>query len=180
MTRTLVLLTLSVLASPVVAHEDRVLPIREDGTLDGLPARYGTVKVEIVRTEKSQDSIEKVVISSPRFRTTLNQCVLRKLKNVAHVDASGSWYHANSDLPPYVTLTFYSNLGNAMGNNSEYYAVTYSLLDGKILSGMRSKVTIFGQWGGRYIYPADSCSHWRWAGMWPNNSFKPNPLGGSA
>ena len=178
--RTLVLLTLSALPGAVVAHEDRVLPIREDGTLDGLPTRYGTVKVEIVRTERSRESVEKVVISSQRFRTTLNQCVLRKLRKVVHVDASGSWHHVNSDLPPYVTLTFHSSLGNPMGNNREYYSVTYSLFDGKILSGMRSKVNIFGQWGGRYIYPADSCSHWRWAGMWPTSSFKPMPLRGTA
>jgi|SRR5690554_2686291 hypothetical protein len=174
------LLVLSVLPSTALAHKDRVLPIQSDGTLAAIPSHYGPVKVEIKRSKDDAKEVTGVVVSSPRFRTSLNQCVIRKLDNVIQVSASGSWYHNLNDQPPYFTLSFYSSRNDPRGENNEYYSVTFSLLDGQVLSGFRSRVNIFGDWRGRYIYPADRCSHWRWAGMWPNNSFKPTPLRGAA
>jgi len=77
-------------------------------------------------------------------------------------------------------LTFYSGKYDPQSPVNEYYSVTFSLLDGHILMGQRAWDPVVGAWRAQVIDPADKCSHWQSLGMWPNNSFKPNPLRGSA
>jgi hypothetical protein len=171
-------LVLWLIASVASAHKDRILPIGADGTLGVIPAAYGPVRVRVSRAAPS--AITQVVVTSPRFNITLNQCILSKLRGVTHIQASGSWYHTRGSSPPYASLTFYSGKYDPRSPTGEYYSVTFSLLDGHILMGQRAWDPLIGTWRARVIDPADKCSHWRRLGMWPNNSFKPKPLRGSA
>jgi hypothetical protein len=142
------------------AHEDRILPIRSDGTIGDLPATFGQVRVDIARSGRDS-RVTSVQLSSPRFRVRLNPCVLRKLDHVVHVQASGSWYH--NDLqrhPPYISLTFYTGQYDQHRFDNDSYAVTFSLIDGRLLSGMRTWDPWWGNWRGQYISPANKCSHW--------------------
>ena len=102
-----------------------------------------------------------VALTSPHFNVALNQCILSKLKDVTHVQASGSWYHTQGSLPAYVSLIFYSGKYDAASPTNEYYSITFSLLDGHILMGQRAWDPVFGAWRGQNITPADKCSHWK-------------------
>ncbi|GAB3374456.1 hypothetical protein GCM10027431_27020 [Lysobacter rhizosphaerae] len=168
------------LAGVALAHQDRILPIKADGTLGDLPAKYGPVRVTISRAVGNPTTLTRVSLESPRFNVSLNQCILAKLRGVTELQASGSWYHTRGSLPAYVSLTFDSGKYDPRRATNEYYSVTFSLIDGHILMGERAWDPLIGDWRGQYIDPADKCSHWRHLGMWPNNSFKPKPLRGSA
>ena len=152
-------------ASVASAHEDRILPIGPDGTLGGIPASYGPVKVKVSRDARHPAAITGVRVSSPRFTVTLSDCVVEKLKGIAHVEASGSWYHDQRTFPPYVSLVFYTGRHDPASPTNDYYSVTFSLLDGRILMGQRARDPLIGRWMGRVIDPADKCSHWRQLGV---------------
>ena len=158
----------------------RILPIEPDGTLSGLPDRYGPVKVHIVRDADNPKNLQGVVLSSPGFRVSLSQCVLRHLHDVSRIQASGSWYHTRSTLPPYVTLTFHTGRYVPASGALPYYSVTFSLLDGHILMGARAWDPPLGDWRARVIDPADKCAHWERIGMRSDDSLRPTPLRGSA
>ena len=166
-----------VLSSAAIAHEDQPLLIGVDGEISGLPPQFSPVKVEITRKANDSAALASVVLSSPRFRIRLNQCVLRRLVNVQRVEASASWYHDLERSPPYISFSFHSSPAQL---NPEFYAVTFSLVDGRILSGQRARDPWWGSWRGRVVDPADKCGHWEPLGLWPNNSFKPTPLRGAA
>jgi hypothetical protein len=165
---------------PVVAfaHEERILPIKPDGTVTGLPQRFGAVRVQISRSRLQPKSISGVAVTSSRFNIRLNSCVTDKLQGVVSVEASGSWYHDLKRMPPYLSLTFYTKPESTQP--PEFYSVTISLVDGHILMGQRTWDPWWGSWRGKVIEPADKCSDWSGVGLWPNKSFKPNPLRGSA
>ena len=173
----LVFCSLSISAA---AHEDRILSIKADGTIDSLPAVYGVVKVRIDRSPINPSVITGVGISSPSFNVRLSSCVTNKLKSITRVEASGSWYHDLSRMPPYVSLNFYTDDFDSKSPTSDYYSVTFSLTDGKILMGQRAWDPWWGAWRGELAKPADKCTGWQRISMWPNNSFKPSPHQGGA
>ncbi len=150
------------LAGVALAHEDRILPILADGTLDGLPADYGPVRVAVFRAPADPTTLTRVRLTSPRFSVSLNSCVLTKLRGITYIQASGSWYHerAQGGLPAYVSLTFYSHFDPGRAIN-EHYSVTFSLIDGRILVGGRAWDPLIGPWRMQHINPADKCSHWK-------------------
>jgi len=173
-------LILWLMTGAVSAHKDRILPIASDGTLGVVPAAYGPVKVHVSRAPDNPATLTRVAVTSPRFNIVLNECIVSNLKHVTHIQASGSWYHTRGDTSPYATLTFFSGSYDPRRPTNSYYSVTFSLLDGRILMGQRAWDPLIGSWRAQYIDPADKCSHWKRLGMWPNNSFKPKPLRGSA
>lgn len=162
------------------AHEDRILPIAADGTLGVIPATYGPARVHISRDPAHPAALTRVAVTSPRFNVVFNECILSKLEQVTHIQASGSWHPTRGSFPPYASLTFYSGTYDPRRPTNEYYSVTFSLLDGRILMGQRAWDPLLGSWRAQYIDPADKCSHWKRLGMWPNNSFKPKALRGAA
>jgi hypothetical protein len=159
MWKVLATLVLFFALSSASAHEDRILPILSDGTISDLPATFGRVKVSISRASSSQ-KIEGVQLSGLRFKTRLNPCLLKRVASASHIEASGSWYHDLRRSPPYVSLNFYMGEYDFRRYNNEYYSVTFSLIDGHILSGLRTWDPWWGKWRGQYIKPADKCSNW--------------------
>lgn len=163
MMKRVAIVLLGFLPGMAFAHQDRILPIKPDGTLADLPAEYGPVRISIVRSRDNASEVRQVVLSSPKFRVSLNQCVIDLLGNVTHVEASGSWYHKPGRLPPYVSLDFYSDPYDPGSRDNQYSSVTYSLVDGRILMGTRMWKPLIGRPQGRIIDPADKCSQWQQA-----------------
>lgn len=163
MMKVVAIVLLGFLPGMAFAHQDRILPIKPDGTLADLPAEYGPVRIDIVRSKDDASEVQQVVLSSPKFRVALNKCVIDLLGNVTHIAASGSWYHEPDRLPPYVSLDFYSGPYDASSHDNQYSSVTYSLVDGRILMGRRMWKPLIGGTRGRIIDPADKCSHWQQA-----------------
>ena len=161
MRKVLLVVAFCVLSFPASAHENRILPIKADGTIDALPAVYGTVKVHIDRSPHDPHALTGVAVSSPRFHVKLEPCVLSKLKAVTRVEASGSWYHDLNEFPPYLALNFYTDGYNPKSPINEHYSITFSLADGKILMGQRVWDPRWGTPRGELIEPADKCSGWR-------------------
>lgn len=156
-----VVLLLISLPSVAPAHQDRRLPIESDGTLSGLPDDYGPVRVQVTRKTETPGDLSSVVLTSPRFRVTLNSCVVDRLKAVSHVGAFGSWYHPAGGLPPYVSILFHSGDYDPKSHTNAYISVTFSLLDGRILAADRAWDPLIGEFRSQGISPADQCAHWK-------------------
>lgn len=165
-------IVLGLMTSVASAHQDLILPISADGTLGAIPDTYGPVRVNISRAKGNPEAVTGVALTSPHFNIALNQCILSKLKDVTHIKASGSWHHTPGSFPPYVSLVFYSGKYDPDSPTNEYYSITFSLLDGRILMGQRAWDPIIGAWRGQIIDPADKCSYWQNVGMWPTNLFE--------
>jgi hypothetical protein len=180
MWRILALIVLA-MAAPALAHQDTLFEIKPNGTLHGIPAKWGPVKLTLRFSPSGSRRIDEVVISSPRFRTRLNPCLLRLMPSSSkdHVRARGSWYHDPAGLPPYVSLDFYASASGAEQLAGESVTVVISLEDGRIVMGLRSLDPWWGPIQGKRVAAPGTCSSWATA-LWPNNSFKPTPLHGAA
>lgn len=163
MSKFLALISALLLMSPglVLAHEDRILHIGSDGSLTDIPDRYGPVRVLVQRSSNDPRKTQQVVLSSPHFRVSLNPCLIDKLQDITHIEAQGSWYHEETVMPPYVSITFYVGRYEARGTNNPSYTIVYSLVDGRILMGQRAWDPLIGAPRGKVINPADKCAHWQ-------------------
>ena len=159
MSRRVVFLLLALFSWPAYSHEDRALPIGQDGTLQGLPGKWGPVKVHI---ESGSSGFSEVLISSPRFKTKLNNCLIRLIPSPSsdYVHASASWYHDLRQLPPYVSLNFYSSSYDPKVLNNEGVTVVLSLEDGKVLMGFRTWDPWWGPKRGKRVEVPSQCSSW--------------------
>ena len=156
---------LCVLSSVALAHEDMPLPIGRGGTLGNLPPKFGPVKVLVGYSSSDPQTVRSVTLTSPRFGTKLNSCVLAKLGPIVHVVASGSWYHNLSHLPPYVSVVFFTSDGyNPSRFDNNYYSITFSLTDGHILLAEKVSHHWWSSMHGAPILPPDKCSGWSRAG----------------
>lgn len=161
MSKFLAVLSALLLMSPCLglAHEDRILHIGADGSLTDIPDRYGPVKVLIHRSSSDSRKTQQVVLSSPHFQVSLNPCLIDKLQDITRIEAQGSWYHDETVMPPYVSITFYVGRYEARGTNNPSYTIVYSLVDGRILMGQRAWDPLIGAPRGQVINPADKCAH---------------------
>jgi len=154
-------LALCMVSSTALAHEDTFLPIGQDGTLGNLPSSFGPLKVLVGRSSSTTHSIESVLLTSGKFRTKLNPCVLAKFGSISNVKAWGSWYHNLKQLPPYVSIVFYASNGyDSNRPDNDFYAITFSLVDGRILMAERASHNWWGSWRGVPIRPPGKCSGW--------------------
>jgi len=174
MRKVVALIVALTIASPVFGHVDTLLPIAADGTLQRIPAEWGPVKLSLRFSPSGPNPVSEVVITSPRFKAQLNQCILRLIQtpSIRHVRASGSWYHDDLDrLPPYVSLDFYSESYDPSELNNDVVTVVISLRDGSIVMGFRHWDRWWAPARSKRIEVPSSCASWA-HGHSPNSSFK--------
>lgn len=97
-------LLLALAAHPTRAHEDTFLRIAHDGEILGFPQEYGKLRVQIDYTETRD--IRSVQFTGKGFSIKLRPCLLKRLKGINTVIATGSWYHDLEQHPAYVHLDF--------------------------------------------------------------------------
>ena len=141
------------------AHKDRFLTINDSGDISGLPEQYG--KVHITTSYNESRDVTGFSIKGPQFNVRLNQCVLRHLRGVSSLRASGSWYHDLSAMPAYVSINFVQNQpspDDPIGTGTE---ITFSLKNGKILMAQLREKSWLGRPSGKVLQQASSCRDWR-------------------
>lgn len=85
-----------------LAHQDRLLPLREDGTITGLPDEYLPASLTVKRDSRRRVVGAVLVLSGGVF--TFPECTLRLFENHPRIALSGSWYHSRSTLPYYIAM----------------------------------------------------------------------------
>ena len=158
MWKSVALISLITLSGSASAHEDTVLRVAGDGTLSGLPHKLGPTSLQV--SYSSPGKVSGVRLTTPRFTTRLNACVLSHLTDIAAVRASASWYHNLERMPPYISLTFFSTSPAPSNYFGEGYEVTISLVDGQIIGGQRTWDPWWGSPRGQPIDGANKCQAW--------------------
>ena len=93
------------------AHRDRILPIAQDGTLADIPAEFGpaNLKIDFSAPMNESNTITSMALKLGERRIELPVCVTGFLRSqsIDEVRAVGSWYHDESLIPYYLSLTFF-------------------------------------------------------------------------
>jgi hypothetical protein len=153
MRHSLTLLIASMLATGTcLAHEDRILPVKEDGVIEGLPAEFGPGALRIdfpPKARPGEASIKSVVLELGSNRTTLPLCVTGMLqtRNISEVRASGSWYHEETLLPYYLNIEFFDPGYSEKNWANAGFSLLFNLRTGKL---MEMEVLVV-RYGGRGI-----------------------------
>ena len=119
-----------------LAHMDRIVTIREDGTLVGIPLEYGPPALHVAFAASSPDPrISAVALDLGKSHTRLPECItgLLTTRSLNDIKASASWYHDESIVPYYLNLEFFDPGYNKSDRANPGYALLFNLRSGKLL-----------------------------------------------
>lgn len=100
----LLLLYLMLNVNSVWAHQDRVLKLQPDGSIEGLPEKYQPASLKIARDPSNLTTGAVLTLGQGRYE--FPDCLLGMfdLPDGLSIALHGSWYHERSTLPPYLVL----------------------------------------------------------------------------
>lgn len=126
-----------VAAGTVLAHEDRLLPIADDGAMSDVPSTFGPAKLQINFSSLSSDEppVSSIILSLGAKRIYLPSCVtgLFLSQSIKDVKASGSWHHDESHLPYYINVTFLDPGHDSSSWKTPGYSLLFNLRTGKLI-----------------------------------------------
>ena len=157
--KALVALAIAIASVAAQAHEDRFLTITKTGEVAGLPKQYG--RVMVLASRNAEGDFTSFSIKNQRFNVRLNQCVLRHLRGITELRASGSWYHDLRTMPAYVSINFIKTRPSGNDYSGTGTEITFSLTDGQILMAQRKEKSLFGSPRGKVMQQAASCKDWQ-------------------
>jgi hypothetical protein len=106
MIRATLLIGIIVFATAALAHKDRILSVRMDGTIPELPPDYQTTRLHIAFSEGGAGALQQLDFLSSGRKTSVQPCLLRLVpKGSFHqLFLAGSWYHDESIAPHYLDV----------------------------------------------------------------------------
>ena len=95
----------------VMAHQDRWLTLRSDGSIAELPESYSATRMHMSYLGGSPPGVVDLTFQSGGSKTVVPRCLLELIQPIVPKDVklSGSWYHDESLLPHYVNVHFEGN-----------------------------------------------------------------------
>jgi hypothetical protein len=132
------LITLLLFAARAAAHQDAILTVRSDGSLEGLPKEYEPAVLTW------SGSIPTLELRIGAHETVLPKCLTSKLLlERAEITVHASWYHDRSILPPYIVI----NIVHSMQKRGLFsgYSLVFNLETGELIQLERTSATDTGQ-----------------------------------
>jgi hypothetical protein len=171
------LLITALFTSAAAAHQDRILTVRPDGSIPEIPAALGPVSLKISGLGSPTPSVQ---FRAGTHINNLPDCATRFIRSKGQGDVfvTGSWYHSESILPYYVSVQFREPGYIATRPYNSSLNILFNLRTTDVIEIKQFVADRSGN-GGRYL-SVDLPKGCRLNSMRPNNSFKPNPLRGSA
>lgn len=118
------------------AHQDRIVEIKADGTLVGLPAQFGPSTIHIAFTRAPTGApISSVDLTLGNRRTHLPICVTGVINSARLEDirASASWYHDEKELPYYLNVEFLDPGYEAKSVYNPGYSLIFNLRTARLI-----------------------------------------------
>jgi len=117
------------LCSPALAHQDRIFPIADDGTIHGVDGKFGTVSVVVRRGKGAQAT--QVTFQTAGKVVRLPPCLAKwfALPEGKKMAATGSWWHERSILPPYLAL----DLPERNGSSPSAHQILFNLETAEVI-----------------------------------------------
>lgn len=148
----------ALMPTAVQAHVDRVLHLRSDGSVVGVPPRFGPIDLDL-RFPRNQPPLVTLRIGPHGIR--LPNCIAKLIasRRREDIELSGSWYHEQSSLPYYLSVDFYApGVKHERLSVYPHVNVLFSLHDARVFSvnELRSGWLWFGQ-SYRRLEPEQLC-----------------------
>ena len=151
------LLALVLLSGIAGAHQDRILTVREDGSIPEIPASFGPV---FLSTSQLGSAAPKVSFRVGVHVTTLPACLTRHIRSSNRNDlfVVGSWYHEESILPYYVSVQFLDPGHDKSRSYNSSTNILFNLHNGAVIHVKRF-IANRSDSGGQYIklYLPEGC-----------------------
>jgi len=100
-----------VMSGNCFAHQDRIITVKNDGSLEGLPLDYSpaTLRIEFAAQNEGGAPITSVTFNLGKNQVRLPLCItgLLQSRRITEVKASASWYHDEKILPYYLKINFF-------------------------------------------------------------------------
>jgi len=147
-TRTTPALALLFFVGVAYAHMDRILALLPDGTIPGLPARFGHVSLIISGLGGPTPT---VVFNTNANHNHLPQCLTRLIRTRDRKDIfiAGSWDKNTSALPPYISARFFSPNYTPGHEYNSYIGIIFNLDNAHVIEVQRFVADPSGS-GGKY------------------------------
>jgi hypothetical protein len=103
----LICAVMSLALSPVcLAHQDRRLTVREDGSIPELPSNYADLRLHIDLKRVGKGNQFPLILRRRENELKLRACALSPVKTKLRsaIRLSGSWYHERGSLPHYILV----------------------------------------------------------------------------
>lgn len=124
--------------APSYAHQDRVIQLRADGTLEGLPNSYTPALLHINFADSppaGEAIISSIDLTLGKNQVHLPICVTGMLlsKSTNEISLSASWYHDEETLPHYLGIHFFDPGYSKSRWANPGYALLFNLHTGKLM-----------------------------------------------
>lgn len=170
-------LLLLLAAATSCAKGERDLAIGEDGALRAIPTSFGKVNLHIEGLETSSPVI---AFKAGNRINLLPPCATKIVgsHSTDHISASGSWDHDARSFPHFVRVNLYEDYGGERFNYAARIEIIFDLRTTELFDIKRFVKLPDSQWERmeELSFPPGCDPLTRR----PNQSFKPNPLRGSA
>jgi hypothetical protein len=115
-----------------LAHMDRWLTLRSDGSMAELPTQYAATRMYVSYLGGSPPGVIDLTFQSGGKKTVIPRCLLELIQPIVPNDLklSGSWYHDEALLPHYVNVHFKGNTSLPQPAGLDFL---FSLRDARLL-----------------------------------------------
>lgn len=130
--RRTIFVALAIVATSAWAHKDRLLSLTAAGEVPELPTAYRQTRIHIVFAQPEPGALKQFKFVSSGRETDLRSCLLKRVPmgTLSHVKLTGSWYHDETTLPPYVNISFTKEPLHGQRGSID---LLFSLKDGSLL-----------------------------------------------
>lgn len=132
--RRTIFVILAILATSAWAHKDRLLSLTSAGEIPELPTAYAQTRIhiEFAQAQPEPSELKQFKFLSSGRETNLGACLLKRvpMSTLSQVKLTGSWYHDETTLPPYVNISFAKQLLNGQRGSIDFL---FSLKDASLL-----------------------------------------------
>jgi hypothetical protein len=115
-----------------MAHRDRWLTLRSDGSIAELPEQYGATRLYVSYLGGYPPAVADLSFQSNGKQTVVPRCLLELIQPTVPdgLKLSGSWHHDETLLPHYVTVHFKGNSNLPRPTDVDFL---FSLRDARLL-----------------------------------------------
>jgi hypothetical protein len=134
--RVALLVAFVMLATAALAHQDRILSVRADGSIPELPAIYQATRLHVAFSDGDAGALQRLNFLSSGRETSIQPCLLRLVPkgSLRQLFLKGSWYHGESMLPHYIEVEFRDSPSpEALPEDTPAVRFLFSLRDAKVL-----------------------------------------------
>ena len=136
-TITVIIIGIILVSGTCFAHKDRIITVKEDGFLEGIPPKYGPAILQVEFAQQKADGapITSITLNLGKKEIRIPICVtgLIQTQRMSDIKASASWYHSEEILPYYLQVIFYDPGYDKLRSANPGFSMLFNLHTGRLM-----------------------------------------------